>query len=99
MSISSRSWSRTVRGVVTVVAALCLLFSLEVFSRFLLEGSVADGPRQMVEVSIPEGASIAQVAQVLHKAKLIEHPLLFRYAVRIMGADTKIQAGERAVAV
>jgi UPF0755 protein len=98
MSMSPSSWSRTVRGLVTIAFALALLFALEVFSRFLLEGSVADGPREMVEVSIPEHASIMQIASVLYEHKLIDHPILFRYAVRVMGADTKIQAGNMMLA-
>ncbi len=75
-----------------------MLFALEVFSRFLLEGSVVDGPRQMVEVSIPEGATIDSISTILKARNLIEHPVLFRYAVRVMGADTKIQAGNMLLA-
>jgi UPF0755 protein len=95
---SSAPWVRTVRGLLTVVFALALLIALEVFSRFLLEGSVEEGPRQMVQVSIPEGADIPHIAEILKKQHLIEHPLLFRYAVRIMGADTRIQAGNMLLA-
>ncbi|RPH95326.1 endolytic transglycosylase MltG, partial [candidate division KSB1 bacterium] len=98
MASSSGNISRTVRGLLTVIFALGLLLSLEVFSRFLLEGSVEDGPRHMVQVSIPEGTSVAEIAEILHRQGLIEHPLLFRYAVRIMGADTKIQAGSMQLA-
>jgi UPF0755 protein len=89
---------RTLRGLLTVIFALGLLISLEVFSRFLLEGSVEEGPRQMVQVSIPEGADVVQIAEILRNQDLIEHPLLFRYAVRLMGADTKIQAGNMLLA-
>lgn len=84
--------------MITVAFAFVLLVTLEVFSRFLLEGSVADGPRQMVEISIPEKATIPQVAQILFEHKLIEHPVMFRYAIRVMGADTKIQAGNMMLA-
>jgi UPF0755 protein len=52
----------------------------------------------MVEVNIPQGATIAQIGEILHQRGLIEHPWLFRYAVRIMGADTKIQAGNMMLA-
>lgn len=90
--------SRTIRGVLTILFALSLLIALEVFSRLLLEGSVADGPRQMVQVSIPEGAGVAEVAKILRHHDLIEHPILFRYAVRIMRADTRIQAGNMMLA-
>ena len=98
MPRSPAPFVRTVRGVLTVVFALALLIALEVFSRFLLEGSVEEGPRQMVQVSIPEGADIAQIAEILRKQDLIEHPILFRYAVRVMGADAKIQAGNMLLA-
>jgi UPF0755 protein len=98
MPFSTPTWTRTVRGLATIAFALALLLALEVFSRFLLEGSVADGPRQMVEVSIPEKASISQIAAILYEQKLVDHPLLFRYAVRLLGADTKIQAGNMMLA-
>lgn len=90
-TISART--RTVRGLLTIAFALSLLAALEIFSRLLLEGPGADGARQMVRVSIPDGATVTKVAEILHYQGLIEHPVLFRYAVRLMGADTKIQAG------
>jgi UPF0755 protein len=92
------AWTRTVRGLLVVVFVLGVLVALEVFSRFLLEGTAVEGPRQMVEISIPDHATIAQVAKILADHKLIEHPLLFKYAVRIMGVDTKIQAGNMSLA-
>jgi UPF0755 protein len=98
MPFSSTGWTRTVRGIITIVFTLVLLLALEVFSRFLLEGSVSDGPRHMVEVSIPEKATVSQIAAILYEQKLVDHPLLFRYAVRAMGADTKIQAGNMMLA-
>lgn len=51
----------------------------------------------MVEISIPQGASVDQVAGILLQKGLIDHPVLFRWAVRVMGADTKIQAGNMAL--
>jgi len=81
-----------------ILFALGVLLSLEVFSRFLLEGSAAEGPRRMVEITIPEGASVAEIARILHEADLIEHPVLFRYAVRMLGADTRLQAGHMMLA-
>lgn len=98
MSHSGSTWSRTARGLITVLFALGVFAALEVFSRFLLEGSAVDGPRGMVEVYIPEGATIPKIADILHSRGLIDHPLLFRYAVRVMGADTKIQAGRMTLA-
>ncbi|MBU0507875.1 endolytic transglycosylase MltG [bacterium] len=93
-----RARARTLRGLVVVAFALSILLALEVFSRFLLEGSSLEGPRRMVEVTIPQGAGVAQIASILHEQELIEYPVLFRYAVRIMGADTRIQAGRVSLA-
>jgi UPF0755 protein len=93
MPFDFERWKQTVRGLAVLALALVLLVTLEVFSRFFLEGSASDGPRQMVSVNIPEGASLEQITGILHQAHLIEHPQLFRYAARFMGADTKIQAG------
>ncbi|MDD5088530.1 MAG: endolytic transglycosylase MltG [bacterium] len=81
-----------------VVFALGVLLALEVFSRFLLEGSAAEGPRRMVEITIPEGAGVSDIAQILLDADLIEHPAMFRYAVRMLGADTRLQAGHMMLA-
>ncbi len=93
MPLDKRARTRTLRGLIVIAFAAGVLLSLEVFSRFLLEGSAPEGPRRMVELTIPEGANIEQIAVILHEKELIEHPLLFRYAVRILGADTRIQAG------
>lgn len=77
---------------------LVFLIGLEVFSRFFLEGSVADGPRKEVYVTIPAGATISEIAGIMYSEELIEHPRLFTYAVRFLGADKKIQAGTIKVA-
>lgn len=98
MPLDKRARTRTLRGLVVIVFALGVLLSLEVFSRFLLEGSAAEGPRRMVEITIPAGASVADIARILHHADLIEHPALFRYAVRVLGADTRLQAGHMMLA-
>ncbi len=97
MSADARS-VRTVRGLAVLGVALVLVLALEVFSRVLLEGSVSDGPRKMVEVNIPVGASVKDIAGLLREKRLIDHPLLFQYAVRLMGADTRIQAGTMSLA-
>jgi UPF0755 protein len=98
MSDKHKVWPRTVRGFILIAFVLGVLVALEVFSRFLLEGSVADGPREMVQISIPDKATVTQIAEVLYEHKLIDHPVLFRYAVRIIGVDSKIQAGNMALA-
>ena len=77
---------------------LVLLIGLEVFSRFFLEGSVVEGPRKEVYVTVPAGATIPEIAAIMYEEGLIEHPRLFAYAVRFLGADKKIQSGTIRVA-
>jgi UPF0755 protein len=85
--------SRTLRSLIILALVLVVLAGLEVFSRFLLRGSPTDTPQKMVNVTIPEGATISEIGTILRDSSIIEHPMLFKYAVRLMGADTKIQAG------
>ena len=89
--------SRTVRSIFVLGLVLVVLVGLEVFSRFLLRGTTSDAPQRLVQISIPEGASIGEIGVILRDSSLIEHPRLFRYAVKLMGADKKIQAGKIAV--
>ncbi len=90
--------SRTIRSLLILGLVLLVLVGLEVFSRFLLRGAPSDTPQRIVQVSIPEGASMGQIAAILRDSSLIEHPRLFKYAVKLMGADKKIQAGNIALA-
>lgn len=89
--------SRTVRSISVLGLVLVVLIGLEVFSRFLLRGTSSDAPPHLVQIAIPEGASIGEIATILRDSSVIEHPQLFRYAVRLMGADKKIPAGNVAV--
>ncbi len=89
---------RTLRGLAVLAFAFVLVVALEVFSRLLLEGSVDEGPRRLVRVDIPVGADIPDISRLLHEKNLIDHPIIFRYAVRLMGADTRIQAGSISLA-
>jgi UPF0755 protein len=98
MPFDPHRWKQTIRSLILLTFALLLLVALEVFSRFFLEGSASDGARQMVSVNIPEGANLEKISELLYRSGIVEHPLLFRYAARIMGADTKIQAGEMQLA-
>ena len=90
-------FSRTVRSLLILGLVLVVLIGLEVFSRFLLRGSSSEAPPRIVEINIPEGASVSEIATILRDSSLIEHPQLFKYAVKLMGADKKIQAGNIAV--
>jgi UPF0755 protein len=89
---------RIIGSVLLLGMLLILLIGLEVFSRFFLEGSVVSGPRTEVYVNVPSGATIPEIASILYSADLIEHPRLFMYAVRFLGADKKMQAGTIRVA-
>ncbi len=50
-------------------------------------------PGTPVRLVIPEGASGAQIAELLTQQRLIEHPLFFRAAARLAPAHKPIQAG------
>ncbi|NQW02665.1 MAG: endolytic transglycosylase MltG, partial [Acidobacteria bacterium] len=49
---------------------------------------------ESVFVEIPAGAGVSAIADRLAKAGVVSHPLLFRAAVRLVGADRRLQAGE-----
>ena len=39
----------------------------------------SDGEKEVKELIIPRGASLAQVSRVLHENQIIEHPEIFKY--------------------
>ena len=45
-------------------------------------------------VVLPRGAGLAQITAALVDARVIEHPWLFRLAVRFVGRDRQLKAGE-----
>jgi UPF0755 protein len=47
-------------------------------------------------VVLPRGAGLAQITASLHEARVIDHPWLFRLAVRLSGRDRDLKAGEYA---
>ena len=51
-----------------------------------------------VEVTIPEGANAAQVADILYEAGVIEQPWLFRLYVGFTGSGASLQSGNFTVA-
>lgn len=59
------------------------------------EARTADVPSgQPVHVSIPAGASTAEIARTLADARVIDSALLFRIQARLDEADGKLKAGE-----
>ena len=60
---------------------------------------ISSGPGPAIEetvVVLPRGAGLAQIATTLVDAGVIEHPWLFRLAVRMLGRDRDLKAGEYA---
>ncbi|HEY8415546.1 MAG TPA: endolytic transglycosylase MltG [Thermaerobacter sp.] len=51
------------------------------------------GAAEPVPVTIPQGASTAEIARILHEHGLIRHPLAFRIRARQEGLDGRLQAG------
>ena len=47
-------------------------------------------------VVLPRGAGLGQIAATLAEAGVIDHPWLFRLAVRVLGRDRDLKAGEYA---
>jgi UPF0755 protein len=58
---------------------------------------VRPGPtKQETVVVLPRGAGLARIAGMLSDAGVIEHPWMFRLAVRVLGHDRVLKAGEYA---
>ena len=58
---------------------------------------VRPGPaKQETVVVLARGAGLGQIAGQLRTARVIEHPWLFRLAVRVLDRDRELQAGEYA---
>jgi UPF0755 protein len=47
-------------------------------------------------VVLPRGAGLAEITAALLEARVIDHPWLFRIAVRVLGHDRQLKAGEYA---
>jgi UPF0755 protein len=84
------------------LASLCMVIALAgavviaVWSQlntYLVEPGPA--PEETVVV-LPRGAGLAQIAEALVEARVIDHPWLFRLAVRMLDRDRRLKAGEYA---
>ncbi len=88
-------------------AGIVIKFALYLFVLFLLVGFAATGgaylvydavtnpgtPVRELEFDVPEGATGAQVGSLLADAGFIEHPALFRIAIRLDTASSSIKQG------
>jgi UPF0755 protein len=58
---------------------------------------VRPGPaKDDVVVVLPRGAGLASITAMLDQADVIDQPLMFRLAVRVLGHDRDLKAGEYA---
>ncbi len=58
---------------------------------------VRPGPaKEETVVVLPRGAGLVRITELLSNAGVIEHPWLFRLAVRVLGHDRDLKAGEYA---
>lgn len=86
------------------LGTLIRLFFVSVFVVVLATGGVAfwayetfKKPAQIatpVSVMIAPGASLARIADILHKAGLVEDPAIFALGARVLGRDRRLTAGE-----
>ena len=61
------------------------------------EAFVAPGPSTSETVMVvPKGAGVERIAALLHDAGVIGNPLIFRFGVRLSGAQASLKAGEYA---
>jgi UPF0755 protein len=79
-----------------IVAALLLV--LGAVAAFLV-GRRVTAPYRGYEgadvfVEVPQGSSVAAIAERLTEAGVVRDPLTFRIAARLVGADRRLQAGE-----
>lgn len=81
------------QSLAILLAILIVLSTLELGSRLFLEGASFEGARKEVLVTIPQGASVDEIANILYSNGLIEHPKLFGLAARFLDADTKLHSG------
>ncbi len=83
-------------AALSMLAALCgvvVIAGLTQLDAYL----VRPGPaRQETVVILPRGAGLGQITALLDSAGVIEHPWLFRLAVRVLGHDRELKAGEYA---
>lgn len=91
----SRSRRRTL-GLVVVLVALVLLVGVPGYAAWRVlfaphAGNVTPGVA--VEVTVPEGAGTARIAEVLAEAGVIDNPSMFRLRARLDGIDGTLRPG------
>lgn len=86
------------RRIAAVLVALLGLLAAAAFGgqRWLMArlGPVNPASQEMVRVQIPQGATTADVAHLLHQQGLIKDPTIFRFYARYRQLDAQIVSGE-----
>ncbi len=75
-----------------LVFVIGLIAAVGFFLTFSIPPSVKE--KQFEIVMIPAGATMKDVADLLHERNLIRHKVLFSLVARLRGADTQIKSGE-----
>jgi UPF0755 protein len=80
-------------SIVTALAGAVTIAAWSQLNAYL----VRPGPAiEETVVVLPRGAGLGQIATMLVDAGVIQHPWLFRLAVRMLGRDRELKAGEYA---
>ena len=85
--------------LLTAVAMLAALAGVVVIAGWTQLSAYLSRPGpagEEVTVILPRGAGVAQIAGHLAEARVIRQPLMFRLAVRVLGRDRELKAGEYA---
>lgn len=83
------------KKIIFIALLAALLFAtagIGIFISTLFAPVVAESA-ESVQFVIARGQSVTQIANQLHQAGLVKHPLAFRLAVKWQGLDNQIQAG------
>jgi UPF0755 protein len=80
-------------SMVAALAGAILIAAWSQLNAYLVRSGPATAETVVV---LPRGAGLGQIAATLVEAGVIDHPWLFRLAVRVLGRDRDLKAGEYA---
>lgn len=88
----ARTRSRALRILLVIFLVMILLLA-GAFG-FYVWATGASGPSTPVRVTIPEGATTVEMAELLKEAGVIRSALMFRMMLRVRGIASEVQAGD-----
>ena len=80
-------------SMAVALAAVIVIAAWSQLNAYLVQSGPA---REETVVVLPRGAGLAEITAALVEARVIDHPWMFRFAVRVLGRDRKLKAGEYA---